>query len=626
MKKSQIILTLIVILAVTVTALLIGQKLGNKNMDSQAISGQGWITVAPNKRYLMFEDGKPFFPLGVSMSGDHINMDYYGQAKIGGQQISFSDNHFEPLFQKMRANGENFLRIDIESVGAFPYNEVEPLVLQGKIQFLENPAGTFNEGYAKRIDRLVALAEKYDIYLDLSLTAHSCELTLKSADKFSLYPYSQDRGGPLRTFDELITNAEAKQLMLARLQYVSKRWGGSNRIAIWELYNELLNCGGKDPAAAENWVADMGRALRGYDQANWGKSHPIIVSTVDIVPTNQFFFASPGTDVMASHFYTDVNDSANPVTVALKMQESVREDLRKVQYGRPYIENERTLSKNYPEVVQQEVEHAAAWALASSGAANAGATWVRMGENSTFRTENVVASTHKAMRAILNTIDFSRFDSRPIVVPSSNPEIVPMVVSDGTQVLGWLLHNNPDDYDIENIDHWLGNGSSDPVITAQTVGKWIHIVDKYGGSPAVDAYFDKIGAMIAEPLGLSPAEASQTAKDILATPGKAAKFLNKLAAQRGEESMKQVVRQAFDQILSELKGLEASQGILKKAYRGHPAVTAELTISGLRPGSHRVTWYDDLTGKEIRRDEITGETVVVSAPLFSKHIAFTITQ
>ncbi len=64
------------------------------------------------------------------------------------------------------------------------------------------------------------------------------------------------------------------------MQYVSDRWGNSSRIAMWELYNELLNCGGTNAPAAEAWVAEMGQALRNYEKNKYGKAHPIIVSTV----------------------------------------------------------------------------------------------------------------------------------------------------------------------------------------------------------------------------------------------------------------------------------------------------------------------------------------------------------
>jgi len=409
------------------------------------------------------------------------------------------------------------------------------------------------------------------------------------------------------------------------MRYISDRWGGSRRVAMWELYNELLNCGGKDAAAAERWVAEMGKAMREYEISRHGKAHPVIVSTVSFVPEQRFFADSPGTDLMVGHFYGEAGQSGNPIDVAKAMHDGVLENLSTIRYSRPFLENERTLSSRYPDHVQKKMEHAAAWSQMASGAASPGASWFVFGEGMAYRNRDVVSGTHKAMRAILAATGLSTVNARPLKVPSSNPEVLPMVVSDGSSVLGWVLHDNPDDYDIENINAWRANKTAAHAsVTAQAVGNWVRIVDKQDPSRSLDAHFDRLGRVISQRTGIPHAEAVERAKEALLTARKAAGFLRKFAAQKGREFVQQKVRESLTEITATLEEIERRQGTLKRAYRGHPKVTSDLTVEGLRAGVHRVVWYDDTTGSTIRVDSVRGPRAVLRTPPFSQHVAFTI--
>ena len=572
----------------------------------------------------MFEDGKPFVPMGIATSGDLINLDYFGETSIRGQPLRFGSDHIESLFADMRAHGENFLRIDIEGTGHLPREDSLRLIRERKLDFLESPVGVFREDYARRVDRLIAAAEKHDVYLDFVLIAHTCDLTRPSTGDFDIYPYSAAQGGPLRTMNDLFTSAEARKAWLRRLQYISDRWGGSRRVALWELYNELLNCGGTDAGAAGRWVAEMGTALREHEASRYGKAHPVIVSTVSFVPKHAFFATSPGTDLMVSHLYTDEGDSGNPVEVAKAVRDGVLENLAAVGYSRPFLENERTLSRRYPDDVQQKMEHAAAWSLMASGAASPGASWFVFGEGMAFRNKAVVSDTHKAMRAILADVGLTSFNSHPLKAPSSNPEVVPMVLSDGSSVLGWVLHDNPDDYDIEKINAWRAGKSTDEVLAAQAIGNWVRIVDEQGGSRSLDAHFDRLANVISQRTGLRHAEAVARAKEVLRTPRKAAGFLQKIAAEKGREFVRQKIRESLAGIAATLGEIERQQGVLRRRYRGHPVVTSELTVDGLPAGLHRVVWYDDNTGSRIRVDSLRGSKLVLKTPPFSEHVAFAI--
>ncbi len=581
-----------------------------------------WITIAPNRRYLMFEDGTSFVPIGVAMAGDMINFDYYGNTRIEGKRFRFGDNYFGELFADMKAHGENFLRIDIEGTSLMPRPDIQRHIAEGKLQFLENPVGVFNEEYARRIDRLLALAEQHDIYLSFVLITHTCDVT-DLADNLDLYPYHVSKGGPLRDMNDLLVDARAKQLWLQRMRYISDRWGHSRRIAMWELYNELLNCGGTDAAAAAAWTAEMGTALRRYEMERYGKAHPVIVSTVDLVPKHRFFVDSPGTDLMVTHYYGDAHSSGNPVLAALDIHRGVLQNLKTLGYSRPFMENERTLSISFPQPVQREMEDAAAWALMASGASSPGCTWVRMGPWGAFRTRDVIRDTHRAMARVLGTIDFANFDSRPLDVRSSNAKVTAMAIGDQRTVFGWVLHNNPDDYDIQNIHAWQEGKIRQPRLAPLMLINWLRIVHQNAPPPMAAEIHDQLAQLLVASVGLSQAEGRQFAGQFLTEAGSFRRTLDEIGEKKRRKPDVEKLQQALMQMKTRLEAVEKEHGILRKAYGRHPEVTSRLTLKLPAGGERELIWYNTQTGAALGRQKVSGQTVTIDTPPFRKHVAFT---
>ena len=96
------------------------------------------------------------------------------------------------------------------------------------------------------------------------------------------------------------------------------------------------------------------------------------------------------------------------------------------------------------------------------------------------------------------------------------------------------------------------------------------------------------------------------------------------AAGKDNKALAQKVQEAVSELKGRLLALEEKQGILKRVYQGHPKVTTRLTLPGFLAGEHTVTWYDDCTGAVTSRSKVSGNTLVVETPAFSKHLAFTI--
>lgn len=161
---------------------------------------KGYIRRSRNDaRYFAFENGDFYFPIG--------------------QNIAWASD-FEFYFKRQAATGQNWVRIWL-----CPWS-----------LWLENKqAGVFDLAVANQIDKLIDLATKYDLRIQLCLEYHG----MLNQSSWGKNPYNAERGGPCATAADFFTNGEAQRLFKQRLRYVAARWGYSTRIFAWELCNEV---------------------------------------------------------------------------------------------------------------------------------------------------------------------------------------------------------------------------------------------------------------------------------------------------------------------------------------------------------------------------------------------------
>ncbi|MCE9613360.1 MAG: DUF4038 domain-containing protein [Lentisphaerae bacterium] len=590
-----------------------------------------WIRLAPNKRYFMFEDGTPFFPIGTALNGACIAYDA-------------TEAQFVDYLKSMQAHGENFLRIDLEG---FSWNdtkeEVARKVKRGQIPFLENPPGTFHEAYARRVDTLIALAEQYGVYLELVIPSHTCTLE----ENFASYPYFKGNGGPVQTVQLLRTDEAAKALWKKRMEYVVDRWGKSPQVFMWEIWNEIdvptCGCGNGSESAA--WAEEMGCYLRDYETARYGKAHLIGLSAGDFYitsPDYQFFYTTRGTDVLQSHYYTKSRNMLNPVREALDIKATVANHVQLAGYRKPYLENERQMLVDNPKVMAgdlqelmmgtvKDVEHHALWAYLASGAAGAGATWAPRIE----RVPSSVAESAATMRPFLALFDLAQVDSRPFAdqISLSHPQVITLAVGDGQTVIGWLLHDTSLDYDIELVNAGRKTASlSDPkskdLRKLQMLSKWKLLLDQAGVETRWDDGLRKLSGVLQANLGMDQAAADRAVDKLLAEPQR---FVAQAMATRMKDAPPGTARklgaalmQVADSAWQHFESIETNQQALEHLYKGHPPVETTVTVSGLVDAPHTWIWYNDDDGNVISQQEVAGPTVSATSPTFRKHVAFVI--
>lgn len=584
--------------------------------------GQGaapWVSIASTRRYFV-KGARPVVPLGFALHGEHINLDYFGQAVINGKLLDFPTDHLERYFKDLKARGESLLRIDVEGLGYWDSKSIEGLIKANKQLFLERKPGVLDAQYKKRVDRLFQLARKYDALLMLVLTPHTCDFE----QHLAYHPYHTSNGGPLhKDLNELLVKPSARALWKKRLELIVDTWGDSDRIFAWELWNELLNCGGSDPAAAASWVAEMGQHLKSYELARFGRRHLVSVSTVDLEPKQAFFLDSPGTDFILTHIYFY---GLNPVTVTKAIRKVVPQNLARVNYQRPQMTNERTLGLFMPDELIFEREHCAAWALIASGAATAGAPWVRSGPYPPFRQKSIMRQTHKVIAETTARLSLAQVDYRaqPKMVSTSHKELLalPLLHSQHGGIV-WLQHDDAVDHDIDVIKAWQAGKITGLAEVFYPIQLFLEL---YQHNTEINGIKDKLVAALVKSFGVSQADATKLVALLQANVSAGVLALRRMLAQHpGGQQVKQALAQALGQLRSSCASFEAKHGLLKKLYRGHPKISGKLTLTGLDAKTTYVaTWYDDTTGAALGQPTEHKGGFELKSPKFSRHLLLTV--
>lgn len=577
----------------------------------------------------MFEDGSNFFPIGVAQGGENMNIDYINEIKFNKWNFTIPQD-MERFMAEMQKNGENTLRIDIEGWGHFPEELIDYLIQENKIGFLENPVGNFNENYAKRVDHLFTLAEKYNIYFDLVMTLHSCQWT-KYFDK---YPYHISKGGPWETPFDMITDERGKELWKNRLKYMADRWGKSDRIFTWELNNEITECflthdTPKEPI--KKWVEEMGEYLKNYEKQKYGKSHLISVSS------GEYLFNNPGVDMAVTHFYTPSTSRLDPILSSLEIREMINNQLIGiVNYKRPYIENERNVGSFifnnwfFPPFLHKSAEHNIGWALIANGAAGAGFPWVNPNlytdiyNDPPGHSHEFIKESNKAISNFVKNIDFANFNSRNINkdISSSIKEIIPSASSDGKTVIGWLLYDTTDDYKIDYINiaknsNIFSKQSLEWIIPLQY---WYNFLIDDNISFDLTPYSDKLAKFLIKKFKISHSDALKYIDQMFTDPES---FQKDYARYLDEESVNQILG-IINELYKYFDSLEKENQTLSKKYTNYKEVSTDIFINNLCEGEHTFTWYDDKTGFAIKSENVTGKNIKIKTPNFKKSIAFII--
>lgn len=333
-------------------------KIGDRSGSSEPLTVRvqpgerpGVIRASPrNPRYLEHSNGKFFFPIGENLCMYERREGTY---------------YYERLLPKLAANGANYVRLWQEY-----YAPRDPSVVAspGDGSFagfpLETQAtglGRYDLASAWRLDHVTAQCERLGIFYQLAF-----EMTVwwqsKQKHRWLRNPYNAANGGPCLRPADYFTNERARELVRRRLRYSVARWGWSMHLAAWELWNEVDNSEGFDPAANEAWHREMAAYLKSIDP--W--DHLITTSWRD-----PRMFALPDIGIVQAHSYWGAGYDA----AEYSLQDS---DHLMRPFGKPYFFGEQGVG-DPREAAELDPEgshfHDTIWATALSGAAGTGLYW-----------------------------------------------------------------------------------------------------------------------------------------------------------------------------------------------------------------------------------------------------------
>ena len=165
-----------------------------------------------NNRTFMYEDGTTFMPIGENMGwwadNSRKTYDYY------------------VWFNNANKNNMNIARIWMAPWGFCLHWGKSMYDLSDRLN------------YAARLDRVIEYADQFDMYIMLCLLNHG-QFSTGADPTWNQNPYNKENGGILASPEAFFTSKEARENYKNELLYIIGRYGYSDNIMCWELFNEV---------------------------------------------------------------------------------------------------------------------------------------------------------------------------------------------------------------------------------------------------------------------------------------------------------------------------------------------------------------------------------------------------
>lgn len=247
-----------VIEAITLNNRVLDVRARPHQWNVERVDNAGFVRIDPeDKTRFVYDSGRPYFPLGHNQAW-----------RTGGLP------DIPQLFDKMGANGENWSRVWMNPWDNKDLDWPKPV----------GDFGTLNLDVARRWDSIVGAAERNHIAFQMTLQHHG-QYSTQVNSNWDDNPYNVKNGGFLNKPEEFFTNAQAKDLTRRKLRYIVARWGYSPSIMAWELFNEVQLT---DAAHNNQWdsVAQWHREMAQFLRAQDVYHHLITTSSKESIPAS----------------------------------------------------------------------------------------------------------------------------------------------------------------------------------------------------------------------------------------------------------------------------------------------------------------------------------------------------
>ena len=215
-----------------------------------ATDPRGRVRVSKtDPRYFEFENGEFFYPQGINMRD--------GGDQAAKQKGTYEFDRFFPVFS---AAGLQFVRTWMCAWWA-------GIEWTDKYDSRYDGLGRYSMLNAWRLDHAVELAEANDLFIELTFNSHGQLRRDKFDAEWEYNPYSAANGGPVVVPSVFWTNPQAKAAYRNRYRYIAARWGHSQHIMSWDLWNEidLVDAYGQLQPDVAQWHRELTGYLRDID-------------------------------------------------------------------------------------------------------------------------------------------------------------------------------------------------------------------------------------------------------------------------------------------------------------------------------------------------------------------------
>lgn len=295
-----------------------------------------------NDRYLGFEDGSMFIPVGENMGWHQSN--------------PYTD--YRLWLGDLRGHGGNFYRLWQCHWG---------LGLEWRPGQGYEGLRRYHQANSYYLDQLFEYSDDQGLYLMWALQHHG-QVSTQVNPNWSESPYNQANGGSCTNTWDFFTQSAARDHTINRYRYILARWGHHRCIAAWELFNEVdwtddfVN---RRKEVAE-WHTSMSHFLRSADPYG----HLITTSFAQDHYDPQVW-QDAQIDFTQTHYYPQVSNPEKVLAAGVKKYA--------LDFGKPTLNGEfsiTTSGHDLSTIDRQGIHvHNGMWASLFSGSCGVGLSW-----------------------------------------------------------------------------------------------------------------------------------------------------------------------------------------------------------------------------------------------------------
>jgi len=209
---------------------------------------RGMVRVSErDPMYFEFDNGDAFVPNGMNMrdGGDQAEQ----------QRGTYDFDHF---FARFEDEGLNFVRTWMCAWWA-------------GIEWSEDyhsrfdNLGRYSMYNAWRLDYMMDLADEHDLFIELTMNSHGQLRRDKYDREWEYNPYAARNGGYVASPSMFFTSEQAKADFKNRYRYVVARWGYSQHLMSYDIWNEIDLSEGSNAAQIAAWHKELAAYLRSID-------------------------------------------------------------------------------------------------------------------------------------------------------------------------------------------------------------------------------------------------------------------------------------------------------------------------------------------------------------------------